>query len=178
MSDPSDLAIVRLDAEGFARHRAALAKILVDCVAGNASIGFVWPFERADALVYWDGLVEPVASGAVRLFGAFQNDALVGTVQLHIAGKANQPHRAEVAKVLVPRQYRRSGIGRALMLAAEDEARQLGRWHLLLDTARGGGAESLYENLGWIPFGTCPDYALNPDGTFIDTVYYWKRLTL
>jgi GNAT superfamily N-acetyltransferase len=113
----------------------------------------------------------------VLLYGAFVEDRLVGTVQIGFALKPNQPHRGDLMKLLVHREARGKGLSTALMAAAEAGAAAAGRTLLVLDTAKGELAESIYQKLGWQRSGEIPDYALYPDGRFCDTVIFYKRLT-
>ena len=135
------------------------------------------PIERRAAEDFYEGVVEKIASGSTILLVAFLDGALVGTVQLNPELKPNQPHRADVSKLLVDRSGRNRGVGRALMEALEESAKARGRWLLCLDTATGSDAERLYEKLGWQRLGVVPRYALWPHGGFGDTTFFWKDLT-
>lgn len=168
--------VERLEAAAAERELAALAAILADAVEGGASVGFVTPFSAADAAVWWRGLLPEVAAGRALLLGAWVDDALVGTVQLHPSVMPNGRFRAEVAKLLVLRSARRQGVGRALMEAAEALAREHGRTTLVLDTQTGSDAERLYRALGWTVAGVVPDYSLLSDGTKGATTYLYKLL--
>ena len=152
-----------------------LADVLVDCVEGGASVSFMLPLDRARAADFWRRLADDVAGGRRALFVACDPSGIVGTVQVILEQPENQPHRADVSKMLVLRRARRRGIGAALMRAAEDGARAAGKTLLVLDTAS-GDAERLYERLGWIRAGIVPDYALWPQGGFCDTVFYYRRI--
>ena len=165
-----------MEAAAAERELAALAVILADAVEGGASVGFVTPFSTADAAAWWRGLLPEVAAGRVLLLGAWVDDALVGTVQLHPSGMPNGHFRAEVAKLLVLRSARRQGVGRALMEAVEALARERGRTTLVLDTQTGSDAERLYRALGWTVVGVVPDYSLLSDGTKGATTYLYKLL--
>jgi GNAT superfamily N-acetyltransferase len=155
----------------------ALADILVDVVDGGASVSFMAPFGREAALAYWRGVLAEVAAGRTVLFAALTDGgAAVGTAQLLPAWQPNQPHRAEVAKVLVHRRARRRGVGRALMMAVEREALRRGRTLLTFDTVTGGDAERLYIALGYARAGVIPDYALFPTGPLCDTTIFYKHL--
>lgn len=161
-----------------AAARAALPKlvdILVDGVRGGASIGFMNPFDPAEARSWWDGVLDDVAAGRTILFAATLDGAVVGTAQLIPASKPNQPHRADVSKVIVHSGVRQRGIGKALMAAVDDEARRRRLTVLVLDTATGSPAEQLYQATGWQKVGIIPDYALWPDGGFCATTYYYKH---
>jgi len=133
------------------------------------------PFTQHDAAAYFRRVVEEVARGEAVLLGARAGGRVVGTVQLGLALPPNQPHRADVRKMLVHRAARRRGIGATLMKHAEAEAKARGRTLLVLDTAS-GDAERLYERNGWQRAGVIPDYALWPEGGFCDTTFFWKRL--
>jgi GNAT superfamily N-acetyltransferase len=152
-----------------------LASILADCVAGGASVSFMNPFGPGDALAWWHGIVEEVEAGRAVLFGGWIDGRLAGTAQLWPSDKPNQPHRADVAKVLVHRDARNRGLGGALMMAVEEEARRRGLALLTLDTAS-GAAERVYTRCGWMCAGIIPGYALWPDGGYCDTVIYYKTL--
>ncbi len=165
-----------LDHAAAAAALPALVDILVDCVNGGASVGFMNPFGPADAHPWWTGVLEEVGAGRTVLFGALADGEVVGTAQLIPATKPNQPHRADVSKLLVHSRARGSGIGAALMRAVEDEARRRGLRVLVLDTATGSDAERLYPRLGWDRTGVIPDYALWPDGGLCDTTVFYKRL--
>lgn len=166
-----------LTAEEAAAHRDELAAVLVDCVEGGASINFMWPFTFDDARTWWDRLMPAVAAGKVVLFAAFAGGRLVGSIQLGVDLPPNQPHRADVKKVIVHRSARGAGIGAALMRAAEAEARRRGLTLLVLDTVSGSDAERLYEKAGWTLAGIIPNYAYMPDGqSIVPTAVYWKAL--
>jgi ribosomal protein S18 acetylase RimI-like enzyme len=156
--------------------RTRLGEILVDCVEHGASVGFVSPFDHADADAYWRHVEQAVADGrCVLLVAALDGGAVVGTVQLDVDTLPNQRHRATVSKLLVHTSARRRGVGEALMEGVEQAAREAGRWLLTLDTAT-SDAERLYRRLGWTEAGAIPNYALNPDGTLTPTSFYWKEL--
>src|SRR5262249_9978171 len=122
------------------------------------------------------GVAADARAGTVRLLGAFDDDRLVGMVTLRLATPPNQPHRAEVAKLLVHRDARRRGVGRALMLALEELARAARKSLLTLDTVTGAAGERLYAALGWSRVGVIPNYALFPDGRPCDTTVFYKQL--
>jgi GNAT superfamily N-acetyltransferase len=107
---------------------------------------------------------------------AFAEGRLVGTVQVNLALPPNQPHRAEIAKLLVHRSARKRGVAQLLMEHAESEARAAGKTLLVLDTVTGGDGERLYARLGWTKVGVIPGYALFPDGRPCDTTVFWKTL--
>lgn len=154
----------------------ALTEVLGDCIADNASVGFMPPFTKEEGETFWRGVAEAVGRGEVLLWGAFVDGRLVGTVQIGFALKPNQPHRADLMKLLVHRAARGKGLSTALMKAAEQGAARAGRTLLVLDTAKGELAETIYQKLGWERSGEIPDYALYPDGRFCDTVIFYKRL--
>jgi ribosomal protein S18 acetylase RimI-like enzyme len=168
-------AIRRLTAEEMGERIADLSEVLIDCVEGGASVGFMSPLRRQRADAFWLGIKDRVAAGAIELLIAEIDGLLAGTVQLARAQYENQPHRADVSKMLVHRRARRRGVGRALMEAAENIARGAGRTLLVLDTA-GSEAQRLYERLDWTVVGRVPDYALWPDGRLCDTTIMYKRL--
>jgi GNAT superfamily N-acetyltransferase len=153
-----------------------LADVLVDCVEGGASVSFMLPLTRERARAFWQGLAEDVAQGRRLLFVARDAVAIVGTVQAVLSQPENQPHRADIAKMLVHRRGRRGGVGAALMRAAEDGARAAGKTLLVLDAATGSNAERLYERLGWQRVGVIPDYALWPQGGLCATTVFYRRL--
>jgi GNAT superfamily N-acetyltransferase len=153
-----------------------LASVLVDCVEGGASVSFMSPFSHAEALVFFQKVAASVAAGDTVLLAASLDGRIVGTVQLGLDTPPNQPHRADIKKMLVHRSARSRGIGAALMARVEDEARRHGRWLLVLDTAPGENGHRVYKRAGWTETGIIPDYALFPDGRICDTTVMWKRL--
>jgi GNAT superfamily N-acetyltransferase len=153
-----------------------LADVLADCVAGGASVSFMAPFPSAQALAFFRKVEGSVAKGDTVLLAASLKGKIVGTVQLGLDTPPNQPHRAEIKKMLVHRRARGHGIGTALMARAEEEARRLGRWLLVLDTVPGENGHRLYLRCGWQQSGIVPNYALFPDGSLCDTAFMWKRL--
>ena len=154
----------------------ALAEVLIDCVDGGASVGFMAPLDRDRALAFWRRVAQAVSAGERALLVAHDAQGLLcGTVQLILDQPDNQPHRADLAKMLVHRRARRHGVGGALMRAAEATALACGKTLLVLDTAS-ADAERLYERQGWQRAGVVPDYALLPAGGYCDTAYYWRRL--
>jgi GNAT superfamily N-acetyltransferase len=161
------------------RLAAALAQVLLDCVEGGASVSFMWPLPLAKALEFWDSVLVSAQRGEriVLLAEDSATGDVVGTVQVVFAVPDNQPHRADVAKMLVHRRARRCGLGAALLGAAEAAARAAGRTLLVLDTVSGGDAERLYTRLGWQRVGIIPGYALWPRGGLCDTTYFYKTLS-
>lgn len=156
---------------------AALAEVLIDCVAGGASVSFMQPLSPHKAQAYWQGVAASVAVAERALFVARDSaGGIVGTVQLVLSQPENQPHRADISKLLVQRQARRHGLGAQLMQAAEQYAHAQGKTTLVLDTATGGGAENLYRCLGWQLCGQIPDFALSPDGGLCATTIFYKKL--
>jgi GNAT superfamily N-acetyltransferase len=152
-----------------------LAQVLIDCVDGGASVSFMHPLSVAKALAFWRRVAEAVAAGERALLVAEDARGIVGTVQLLLDQPENQPHRADLAKLLVHRRARRRGVGAALMRAAEEVAAQCGKSLLVLDTAS-GDAERLYCRLGWQLCGTVPGYALLPHGGLCSTTFYYRTL--
>jgi len=152
-----------------------LALVLIDCVEGGASVSFMAPLPLAKAEAFWHRVAENVAREACALIVAEDSTGIVGTVQLMLEQPENQPHRADIAKLLVHRRARRKGVGEALMREAERVARDCGKSLLVLDTAS-GDAERLYVKMGWQLVGAVPDYALWPAGGFCATSFYFLRL--
>ncbi|MGB2714225.1 MAG: GNAT family N-acetyltransferase [Vicinamibacterales bacterium] len=153
-----------------------LARVLIDCVEGGASVGFMHPLELQRATVFWRHVADEVATGQRALIVAEDSGGICGTVQLVLAQPDNQPHRADLAKMLVHRRARRHGLGAALVRAAETTARGCGKTVLVLDAVTGGEAARLYERLGWRRVGDIPRYALMPDGTFCSTTVFYRDL--
>lgn len=165
-----------LDADETRARMDELADVLADCVTGGASVGFMAPYGPADALPFWRDVAAAVGEGATLLLAAARTGRIVGTVQVGIRQLPNQPHRADIRKLLVRESERGRGIARALMTAAETEAVRCGKTVLVLDTATGSPAEIVYERLGWQRAGVIPDYALYPDGRFCATTFFYKRI--
>ena len=157
------------------RQLAGLVDVLIDCVDGGASVSFMHPLSQAKALAFWRRIADDVASGARALLIAEDDDGIFGTVQLVLDQPENQPHRADLSKMLVHRRARRLGVGAALMTAAEDAARRAGKTLLVLDTAS-DEAERLYVRAGWTLAGVIPDYALLPHGGLCATSVYYRKL--
>lgn len=153
----------------------ALAHLLVDAVESGAAVSFCAPLTLERAEDWWRTAISASHSRAIFLV-ARDAEGIVGTVQLHPAWAPNQPHRAEIAKLLVHRRSRRTGLGTQLMQAIEDAARHAGFSLLTLDAKRGAAADHLYRHIGWTPTGTIPRYALDPDGTPHDAVIFYKEL--
>lgn len=168
---------IRMLAQDEAAARIGeLADVLVDCVMGGASVGFMAPYGRDDALPFWQGVIDAVGDGGTLLFVAERHGRIVGTVQVGMRQMPNQGHRADVKKLLVKESERGSGLARRLMDAAEDAAAAGGKTVLVLDTATGSPAETVYRKLGWQWVGVIPDYALYPDGSFCSTTLFYKRV--
>jgi len=167
-------AVAKLDAAGAASAESRLAEMLVACVEAGAAVSFLPPLAPETARAYWRGVSTAVAMDRTILLAAWSQGELVGTVQIGLATPPNQPHRAEVQKLLVMPGARRRGIGRALMVRAEEEAVRAGRRLLTLDTRAGDAGELLYRALGWCEAGRIPGYALNADGTPHDALVFWK----
>lgn len=158
------------------REFGGLCDVLVDCVDGGASVNFMHPMTLAKAADFWREVAAGLNRGERALVIAEDEaGSIVGTAQAVWATPENQPHRADVAKMLVHRRARRLGVGAAVLKAAEEAAREAGRTLLVLDTAS-DDAERLYERGGWQRVGTIPDFALMPDGARCATIVYYKRL--
>jgi len=160
-----------LGAEEVRAHAGELADLLLDAVASGASVSFMADLTRAQAIAYWEG----IAAQEKRI--VFAADGFDGTAQLVLDTPPNQPHRAELAKMLVHRRARRRGLGRALFAAVEAEARRRGRTLLTFDTISGSAGERLYMSCGCVKVGEVPGYALMPDGTAAPTSVFFKALT-
>jgi GNAT superfamily N-acetyltransferase len=158
------------------RQVAELASLLVDCVEGGASVSFMHPLAPDRALAFWRRVAQGVAAGERALLVAEDALGICGTVQLALDLPENQPHRADVSKMLVHRRARRQGLGATLMRGAEDAARECGKTLLVLDAVTGGDAARLYARLGWIRVGDIPGYALMPRGGLCGTTVYYRNL--
>jgi GNAT superfamily N-acetyltransferase len=156
-------------------HIRELAALLIDCVEGGASVSFMSPLTLDKASAFWRRVADAVVRDERALIIAEDPRGIIGTAQLVLDQPENQPHRADLSKMLVHRRARRRGVGAAVLSAAEELARQLGKSILVLDTAS-GDAERLYARHGWVRVGVVPDYALLPDGGFCATTFYYKRL--
>ncbi len=153
-----------------------LATVLIDCVEGGASVSFMLPITRERARAFWDRVAHDVVAGKRALIIAEDSDGICGTVQLILDMPENQPHRADLAKMLVHRRARRRGLGEALLRAAEETARAAGKTLLVLDAVTGGDAARLYSRLGWIRVGDIPGYALMPNGAVCSTTVFYRTL--
>ncbi len=171
----NEVVLRHLGADEVGGCAAQLADLLLDCVEGGASVNFMHPMARATALRFWTGVADSCARGERTLLVAEDERGIVGSVQLITAMPENQPHRAEVAKLLVHRRARGAGVGQRLMQAVEETARAQHKTVLVLDTAS-ATAERLYERLAWRRVGTVPDYALMPDGALCATTFFYKHL--
>lgn len=154
----------------------ALSRLLVETVAQGGSVGFMHPLALSDASAFWQGALESAARGERIILGALKGDELIATVTLLLALPPNQPHRAEIAKMMTHPDHRGRGVASALLREAESLARAHGRSVLVLDTAAEDGAAGLYERHGFIRVGEIPDYALKPHGGLTATLLYFKRL--
>ena len=158
------------------RELDQLAELLIDCVEGGASVSFMQPLTRERALAFWNRVADGVRNGDRALLVAEDEDGICGTVQLSFDLPENQPHRADLSKMLVHRRARRQGLGEALLKEIEAVALAEGKWLLVLDAVTGADGARLYERGGWIRVGDVPDYALFPDGGYCGTTYYYRRL--
>jgi GNAT superfamily N-acetyltransferase len=157
-------------------HIDGLTEVLIDCVEGGASVSFMHPLTRERALAFWSSVAEGVVAGRRALLVAEDAQGICGTVQLIFDLPENQPHRADLAKMLVHRRVRRQGLGAALMQAAETTAVECGKTLLVLDAVTGGDAARLYERQGWVRVGDIPGYALLPRGGLCSTTVYYRNL--
>jgi len=175
-STPEPIDIRRLGAAEARAHLDELAAVLQDCVEGGASVGYMAPFTHEEARSVYETYVDELEQGRRIILAAFSEGALVGTAQVVFAPHPNQPHSADVVRVLVHRSARRRGVARLLMEHVEREALAAGRTLLVLDAVTDGDAARLYARLGWVEVGVIPNYALYPDGRPCDTTYFWKSL--
>ena len=176
MSVAEQIEIRRLAPADVDEQLDALAGVLADCVAGGASVSYMAPFSHEDARNAFAGFAAEAEQGRRLVLAAFADGDLVGTVQVILTLPPNQPHRGEIAKLLVRRSARGRGIAQRLMERAEAEARAEGKTLLVLDTVTGDSAERLYERMGWNRVGVIPGYALYPDGRPCDTTVFWKAI--
>jgi GNAT superfamily N-acetyltransferase len=176
MAATGQIEIRRLGVDEVRANLDGLASVLADCVEGGASVGYMAPFSQEEARRVYEAYAAEVEDGRRILLAAFADGAVVGTVQIVFAPHPNQPHRADIARMLVRRSARRRGIAERLMERAEVEARAAGKSLLVLDAVTGGDAARLYARLGWTEVGVIPKYALFPDGRFCDTTYFFKEL--
>lgn len=155
---------------------AELSGVLIDCVEGGASVSFMLPLTRERAEAFWRGVARGVEAGERALLVAEDSEGVCGTVQLVLGQPENQPHRADLVKMLVHSRSRRRGLGAALMRGAEALARECGKTLLVLDAVTDGDAARLYERLGWVRVGEIPGYALMPGGERCGTTYYYREV--
>lgn len=177
--DPASLELTLLTADDAVAHLPALGELLHACVQGGASVSFVLPYSPEDAQAFWRAKVLPgVAGGGLALWVARQDGRIAGSVQLDSDTPPNQPHRAEVRKLLVHPDFRRRGIARRLMREAESHAARIGRSLITLDTRTGDSAEPLYASLGYVTVGQIPGFSRDPrDAGKLDaTTIMYKRL--
>jgi len=167
------LQLVRLSPSTLPARADELALLLLDAIDGGASVTFLPGLTQEAARKYW--LAQAAAGDGRAMIAAIDAQGVCGFVQVIPVGMANQPHRAEVSKLLVHRRMRRQGLGEKLMREAEVAARDIGRPHLVLDTAKGDDAERLYTRLGWNRVGEIPDFAYDPVGALRTTVFFWKK---
>ena len=170
------ITVRRLDAREAMERVPALVEVLIDCVDGGASVSFMHPMTPEKATRFWTSVAEDVARGERVLVVAEDAAGVLGTVQLVLSLPENQPHRAEVAKMLVHRRARRRGVARRMLAAVERAALDEGKTLLVLDTVTGGEAERLYARAGWQRVGEIPSYALMPDGRPCATTIFFKAL--
>ena len=170
----SEINIVRLN--DTPQIRAALSGMLIEVVANRGSVGFMHPLAPEDADGFWEASLSAAAKAKRIILGAFEGKTLVAALTLLLDCPPNQPHRAELAKMMTRKSYRGRGIARALAHEAERLAVARGRTLLVLDTAVINGAAALYERLGYSLTGIIPDYALLPHGGLTGTMIYWKRI--
>lgn len=154
----------------------ALSELLIETVAHGGSVSFMHPLSPADAESFWRASLQAAKAGQRMIWGAWDGQTLVGTVTLLLDFPPNQPHRAEIAKMMTRVSHRGQGVARELLLVAEGAAREQGRTLLMLDTASDGGAAGLYEKMGYTLAGEVPDFALKPHGGLTGTLFYWKRI--
>ena len=173
----TDLLIRTLSFSDIESRLAELNKVLIDCVADGASVSFMQPLSIGKATDFWQHVAHSVENQKrVVLVAEDEQQQIVGTVQLITDQPENQPHRADVAKLLVHPRARRRGVAQRLMQQLENVALQAGKTVLVLDTATGSGAELFYQNNNWQRAGTIPAYALMPDGELCSTTFYYKQL--
>ncbi|MFJ8108018.1 GNAT family N-acetyltransferase [Streptomyces sp. NPDC096132] len=171
------MTTIRLDAGHLVERLEELADLLVDTVDGGASVGFLAPLDRAEAVAWWRGRADGVAAGQLAVWAAHDGGRVVGTVGLAFPDKANSRHRAELVKLMVHRDARGKGLGRTLLTTAEKAAAAAGCTLLHLDTETDSPAEHLYRTAGWTRAGVIPDYAADPTGVLRPTTLYYKHIT-
>jgi ribosomal protein S18 acetylase RimI-like enzyme len=156
--------------------RRSLSEILIEVVANGGSVSFMHPLPLEVADAFWERSLAAADRGERVVLGAFDGERLIGTVTLLLDCPPNQPHRAEIAKLMTRVSHRGQGVAKALMQTAERMAVEHARTLLVLDTAADGGASKLYEGLGFTMAGAIPDYSFKPHGGLTATMIYWKRL--
>jgi GNAT superfamily N-acetyltransferase len=170
-----DTSIRRLHAVDEAQIEA-LADVLIDCIDDGAGVSFLHPLDTDKARAFWRRIAHDVATGDRALLVAEDDTGIVGTVQLVLGQPENQPHRADLSKMLVHRRARRRGLGAALLESAEQTARDCGKTLLVLDTNTGSDAERLYARMGWVRVGTIPDFSVQPRGGLRATTVFYRKL--
>ncbi|WP_030248522.1 GNAT family N-acetyltransferase [Streptomyces sp. NRRL S-455] len=168
--------MIRLDETLLLEYAGGLAGLLTETVNGGASVGFLAPLGRAEALAWWEQRAADVAAGRLAVWAAHDGHRVLGTVSLAFPDKANSRHRAELVKLMVRPDARGRGLGRRLLATAEDAAASAGVTLLHLDTETGSPAERLYRSAGWTPIGAIPDYAASPAGELRPTTIYYKQV--
>lgn len=172
-----EMTVRRIGANEAAARIEVLADVLIDCVEGGASVGFMLPLAREKAVAFWRGVADGVARHERVLLVAEDRDGqILGTVQMIVLQPDNQPHRGDIAKMLVHRKARRRGIAQRLIAAIDGIAREEGKSVLVLDTVTGGDAERLYERAGWQRVGNVPKYAFMPNSEFCSTTFFYKHV--
>jgi ribosomal protein S18 acetylase RimI-like enzyme len=171
-----DRTFTRLSSTELIGSARELAAVLVDAVEDGASVGFVRPLDLEAAATWWEGLAAGVTEGALLVWAAHVAGRLCGTVQLKLERTPNGRHRAEIAKLMVHRDARGGGLGRRLLVLAEQAAVEAGATLLLLDTQTGSAAEALYRSAGWTEAGVIPDYAVDPGGVLRATTLFYKQV--
>jgi GNAT superfamily N-acetyltransferase len=174
----NDVVVRTLQPHEANEHIGALASILIDCVEGGASVGFMLPMPQEKARGFWHGIANAVVAGERILLIAEDklSGEIIGTVQVVLKQPENQPHRGDISKMLVHRKARRRGVGAALLQAAEKAAREAGKSVLVLDTVTGSEGERLYTRLDWTSVGVIPNYALWPQGGLCPTTVFYKQI--
>ncbi len=167
-----------LTAEAMTARLDEFCDLVIDCVDGGASVGFMAPLSRERARQFWQGIIAGVERGERIVLAATdgQGGRVLGSVQLVLAQPDNQPHRGDVSKMLVHSNARRQGLGAALLAAVEAEASAAGKTLLVLDTVPGTSADRLYTRAGWTPVGIIPGFAMMPDGVPCDTRLFFRKL--
>ncbi|MCI2417911.1 GNAT family N-acetyltransferase [Saccharopolyspora sp. K220] len=175
--EPQLHTITRLSADDFRDRVKGLADVLVSVVADGSSLGFLAPFDQDAAMAWWHAQQPAVADGSLVVWAASASEGITGTVSLVLENTPNGRHRAKIAKLMVHRDARGRGLGRALLTTAERAATQAGATLLMLDTVTGSAAEQLYRAAGWTRYGIVPDYAADPTGSLEDCSFFYKQLT-